>query len=64
MQVMLPAGRRCEALALIDRDLCDGRNCAGQLLFQMFLEPGRMRAVAALDEAFHRSLKKKNSPAD
>jgi len=48
-----------EALALIDRHLCDGRNCTGQVLFDMFLDPDRMHAVAALDEAFHRSLKKK-----
>jgi len=52
-----------EALALIDRHLCDGRNCQGQLLFRMFLDPGRMREVAALDDAFHRSLKKKTGPA-
>ena len=51
-----------EALALIDRHLCAGRNCAGQLLFRMFLDPGRMRAVAALDAAFHRSLRKKAEP--
>jgi len=52
-----------EALALIDRHLCDGRNCTGQELFDMFLDPDRLRAVALLDEAFHRSLKKKNGPA-
>jgi len=52
-----------EALALIDRHLCDGRNCAGQVLFEMFLDPDRMRAVAALDEAFHRSLKKNRARA-
>jgi len=51
-----------EALALIDRYLCDNRNCRGQLLFQMFLEAGRMRVVAALDDAFHRSLQKKAGP--
>ncbi|MCP3953953.1 MAG: hypothetical protein GY697_17310 [Desulfobacterales bacterium] len=47
-----------EALALIDRYLCDNRNCKGQLLFQMFLDPGRMREVGALDDVFHRSLEK------
>ncbi len=52
-----------EALALIDRYLCDNRNCRGQLLFQMFLDPDRMREVAALDDAFHRSLQKKAGPA-
>jgi hypothetical protein len=52
-----------EALALIDRHLCDGRNCSGHFLFEMFLDPDRMRAVAALDAAFHRSLKKKTAPA-
>ena len=52
-----------EALALIDRYLCDGRNCRGLLLYKMFLDPGRMRAVAALDDAFHRSLTKKADPA-
>jgi hypothetical protein len=51
-----------EALALIDRTLCDNRNCRGQLLFQMFLDPDRMQAVAALDDAFHRSLQKKVGP--
>jgi len=48
-----------EALALIDRHLCENRNCEGRMLFRMFLDPGRMREVAALDDAFHRSLKKK-----
>ncbi len=52
-----------EALALIDRYLCDNRNCKEQVLFQMFLDPGRMREVGALDDAFHRSLKKKAGPA-
>jgi len=52
-----------EALALIDRTLCDNRNCKGQLLFQMFLDPDRMREVAALDDAFHRSLQKKDFPS-
>jgi len=48
-----------EALALIDRHLCAGRNCTGQFPFRMFLDPARMREVAALDAAFHRSLRKK-----
>jgi len=52
-----------EALALIDRHLCDGRNCTGHVLFERFLDPDRLRAVAALDEAFHHSLKKKSTPS-
>jgi len=52
-----------EALALIDRHLCNGRNCSGQVLFEMFLDPDRLRAVAALDAAFHRSLKKNRFPS-
>ena len=52
-----------EALSLIDRYLCDNTDCPGECLYQPFLDPGRMREVAALDDAFHRSLKKKTGPA-
>jgi hypothetical protein len=45
-----------EALALIDRYLCGNKNCAGELLYHIFLDPGRMRSVAAMDASFHRSL--------
>jgi len=52
-----------EALSLIDRYLCANEDCPVEPLYQIFLDPGRMRAVAAMDASFHRSLKKVNSQA-
>ncbi len=51
-----------EALALIDRYLCDNEDCPGECLYQPFLDPGRMKEVAAMDASFHRSLKKMTYP--
>jgi hypothetical protein len=45
-----------EALALMDRHLCGNTSCREESLYHMFLDPVRMREVAAMDASFHRSL--------
>ena len=46
-----------EALSLMDQYLCGNKNWRRESLYHTFLDPGRMREVAALDALFHRSLK-------
>ena len=46
-----------EALSLIDCYLCGNAHCPDEFPYRVFLEPGRMREVAAMDAAFHRSLR-------